>query len=217
MVDNGLYGKRGTKDEVVQVNLEALSAAITAWYARRHRQFPNERLKRVTELNQKLFGSNEERKMKTKGAETYGLLRFLCSVFENSLRRLPLEAASLLEACQAMARLVLTFWQFRYSMTADRVQYCFDQLHIVYARTKGIIADDMLIPKGHVCIYLLKDILQLGSPSLYANWYDEALNKMLKDFLRTCSQATIEPFLLLRMKDGLVREGKKRLASEANW
>ena len=107
-----------------------------------------------------------------------------------------------------MARLVQTFRQFRYSMTADRVQYCFDQLHIVYARTKDIIADDILIPKRHVCIHLLKDILQLGSPSLYANWYDEALNKMLKDFLRTCSQVTFEPFLLLRTKliDKMTRE-----------
>jgi hypothetical protein len=37
---------------------------------------------------------------------------------------------------------------------------------------------------------------------------------MFKAYLRTVSQATFEPFVLLRMRDGLDAEAEKRKASD---
>ena len=36
-------------------------------------------------------------------------------------------------------------------------------------------------PKDHMLCHLASRSLQQGSPALYANWYDESINKMLRD------------------------------------
>ena len=81
-------------------------------------------------------------------------------------------------------------------------QSVFDALHTLYARADDVV-EDMEVGKRHLCVHLIKDMDYMGNPSLYGNWYEESLNKLFKAFLRTVSQATSDPFVLLRMRDGL--------------
>ena len=107
-----------------------------------------------------------------------------------------------------MARIVAIFKTASVNLTTDQHQEAFDCLNVCYARTKHLV-EDMEKSKRHINVHLLKDISWLGNPDVYANWYDESLNKLFKSFLRQVSQSTFEPFVLLRMRDGLKLEAEK--------
>ena len=47
----------------------------------------------------------------------------------------------------------------------------------------------------------MEDLPRLGNPTLYSNWLDEALNRVLKKACRGISQRTFEASLLVRMPD----------------
>jgi hypothetical protein len=56
---------------------------LMTWYGRRHREHPHEQLTRLSAFSLKTVGEPGRRKLKAKGAKTYGLRLFLgclCSV-----------------------------------------------------------------------------------------------------------------------------------------
>ena len=61
------------------------------------------------------------------------------------------------------------------------------------------------LPKRHLIVHLIQDIVKFGNPRLYACWLDESLNRDLKLSCRTVSQSTFETFLLLRMRERMKR------------
>jgi hypothetical protein len=63
------------------------------------------------------------------------------------------------------------------------------------------------IPKHHIVFHLLRNIGYHGSVRLYATWFDEALNKMLKAACRFTSQATFDRSVLVRMRSILLGYG----------
>jgi hypothetical protein len=65
-------------------------------------------------------------------------------------------------------------------------------------------------PKHHVVYHMLLNTGFHGNPELYANWEDEALNKMLKACCRYVSQLRFEESCLLRMRSLLKARGQKR-------
>jgi hypothetical protein len=207
LVDSRIWGEHGTQEESYLVNVAGLGAALKAWYARRHRERPGEGLTRVTDLK-KVMGSHDDRKLSSKGAETFGLLCFLVSLLETQRARLPAAAGPLLEACHALERLVEIWRDHGANLGPAITQESWDLLHRCYSRTKPLV-EDMLVPKRHICVHLLKDMDYFGNPTLYQLFYDESLNKMFKQYLRTVSQASFEPFVLLRMRDGLELEEKR--------
>ena len=68
---------------------------------------------------------------------------------------------------------------------------------------------DQYVPKHHAFYHLLRNSAWQGNPTLYANWEDEALNKVLKGCCRNISQLRFEDNVLLRMRE-LLRSGHKR-------
>ena len=205
-----LWGEHGSGEETFKVNLGALSAALHAWYGRRHRSYRQEGLARIHALTTEHLGdpAHGSRKPSTKGAETYGLLLFCIYVLEAHRGRLSAVAAPLVEACRCMARIVELFKVPPANFARNLLQEAFDCLNACYARTKYIV-DDMDTGKRHLCVHLLKDTLWLGNLDIYANWYDDSLNKMFKAYLKQVSQSTFEPFVLLRMRDGLKLEAQR--------
>ena len=150
-----------------------------------------------------------------KARRPWGFLLFCAWVLEAQSARLPAPAGHLLEACKAMAVFNELFKTNGARMPIFAQQQPFDLLHTIYARTKGVV-EDMEVGKRHLCVHMVKDCDWLGNPAFYANWYDESLNKLFKKFLRTVSHGTFEPFVLLRMRDGLQSEAvRKRKADEA--
>jgi hypothetical protein len=65
-------------------------------------------------------------------------------------------------------------------------------------------------PKFHIVFHLIFDISFFGNPSLYATWYDEALNKLLKSTCRQTSQSTFERSVLIRMRELLSKLKRQR-------
>ena len=59
-----------------------------------------------------------------------------------------------------------------------------------------------------IIFHLIHPVLYQGSPSLYATWKDEALNKMLKAACRQLSQQTFESSVLLHMSFLLTQESR---------
>jgi hypothetical protein len=215
VLDAALFGKHGTQEETFGVNLSALSAALHAWYPARHKLDPREKLTRVHDLTVKVVGTPSERKMGTKGAETYGLLVFFAGLLRIHVARLPAQAGHLADAASSLVRIIEIFKENGVNFKDAPLQECFDCMHTLYARTEDLVPD-METPKRHLVVHLLHEISWFGNPSAYSCFYDEWLNKMLKEYLRTVSQATFEPFVLLRMRDGLSKEAAtlKRKAAD---
>lgn len=61
------------------------------------------------------------------------------------------------------------------------------------------VPDFSPIPKVHMAYHLVRRMLYLGSPRVYATWEDEATNKVLKASCGGASQLTFETTVLSRM------------------
>jgi hypothetical protein len=71
-------------------------------------------------------------------------------------------------------------------------------------------AEDAFVPKHHLMFHLLSNAAFLGNPRRYSTWLDESLNKLLKATCRHASQAVFEASTLLRMRELLAVESRKR-------
>ena len=76
------------------------------------------------------------------------------------------------------------------------------------ALTRGI--PDVQIPKMHAIYHMILGVGLHGNPRAYANWIDEALNRILKSACRNISQRTVEYRVLLCMPQLLQSHGRKR-------
>jgi hypothetical protein len=83
IVLSGFYGVIGTVAENTAAALLAMRHDLMQWYKASAVEFPN--LTRLSDLTPKMVGTRTQRKCKTKAAETWGLMLFLLSVFEQSL------------------------------------------------------------------------------------------------------------------------------------
>ena len=76
----GVWGGSGTLDEVSNSAVTVARHQLHAFYRKRQATHPYESITRIPRLSLKLIGTNANRQMKTKGAETWGLLLFLHEV-----------------------------------------------------------------------------------------------------------------------------------------
>ena len=153
------------------------------------------------------MGSAGDRKLKSKGAETWGLLLFLEDIAAHGLRFLGPIGPVLLEAARCLIRMV-TIWK---ESGARLSQPAIDECYSCYGRYCDLTQQmDVLQPKRHLLWHLLDELDFLGNPSLYATWQDEALNKVLKKTTREVSQVTFEQSCLQNMAQLLQKDSKKR-------
>ena len=80
---SGVLGAAASnKTENFKIFVLGLRSELWAWYASRRLSHPTENLTQVVDVTPGLFGSMQDPKLKTKAAETWGMLLFL----ENCLR-----------------------------------------------------------------------------------------------------------------------------------
>ena len=205
------YGKIGTLEESLLNNMAGLSQDLLQFYKAYDKAHPGRKLTRIERgITSHLVGSRAEKKMASKGAETFGLLLFVGDYLERNLRRFSSEARDLMEAAQSTTKVVDIWRVSTYNMLPADMSACFDLINRAFTLTEGV--DDLNTPKKHLVTHLFYDMQFLGNPRFYSNFYDESLNKLLKSFCRLVSQDTFEYFLLLRMRDGLRIEASKRKA-----
>ena len=69
---------------------------------------------------------------------------------------------------------------------------------------------DERMPNMHAICHMIIGMGFHGNPRAYANWVDEALNRVLKTACRNISQQHFESRVLLRMPQLLQSHGRKR-------
>ena len=65
-----------TVAEGLQLAVHMLRGDLWAWYKERHETFPTENLTKLSDLTPKMLGTPEAPLLKTKAAETWGLVHF---------------------------------------------------------------------------------------------------------------------------------------------
>ena len=88
LIEAGTWGE-GNFEEVLQVSLVAMNNQTDNWYNRRHREQPKEKLTRISKMTKGKLGTRSRRNCETPGAQTWGLLNFLCDVLETRLNAMP--------------------------------------------------------------------------------------------------------------------------------
>ena len=206
---SGIWGLVGTQDESLEAAAMCFGHELAAWYKARSKERPTEKLTRITTHSfLKLIGSPSDRRLRTKGAETWGLLLFLVHVVDRDCARLGGDGPALLEAGRCLVELVTVLDAEPVNMSHLAIQRCLDALKRHMVLTEGI--GECRIPKRHQCVHMVLKMPVFGNPRFYANWRDEGDNSTLKRACRELSQATFEQSLLLRMPQLLRPSLQKR-------
>ena len=188
-------------DEQLLRCIEILKHELFGWYAARRRMHPTERLTRLGNITPKMLGSISDRKLKTKGAETWGVLLFIEHILSDEGRRARVgaNADELLEATQCLIQMV-------HIMNACGINMAQEQIEMMLGAWKRFLSltedvQELQTPKRHAMSHMILDSGFLGNPRCYANWVDESLNKLLKACCRKVSQTTFEEMVLLAMSE----------------
>ena len=110
LILSGIYGQLGTKDENMAAAVLMLRSALMAFYTRHHAENPKDKLTRVADLTVKMLGKSTQHRLKTKGAETWGVALFLISELQSEKAGKLDDRDRLLLAGQALEKVVRT-WQ----------------------------------------------------------------------------------------------------------
>ena len=92
-------------------------------------------------------------------------------------------------------------------LTRGEVRGTFDHYLRFLALTQS---EDLVQPKRHAVLHVLRRSAYLGNPRVYANWWDETLNRLLKRCCRQVSQQTFEASVLFNVNQLLAKRGVKR-------
>jgi hypothetical protein len=207
---SNVWGGLGTFEEALQVRLVVFKSKLHRWYKKRAEEQPLEVLTRVSDITRKMVGDNSERKFKFKGAESWGVFLFL--MYELRIHRRVLAGGDkLLAAAESFATMLKIFEDSGVNIAPADLEACWG----AYKRFLALTQDfpDMLIPKRHIVLHMLRRIPFFGNPRLYGTWNDESLNKLLKRCCRGVSQCTFELSVLCNMKYLLSKDDKRKAAA----
>ena len=203
-------GQFGTQEDLVEVALNVFHNSLTVWYKRRARMFPNEQITRISDVTRKMVGDPANQRLKTKGAETWGLLLYLVDEIPLHMDKLGDTGPLLLEAATCLKEMALVFDRSGIRLSEDDQDQCWNY----YLRFLDASKDfpQLLLPKRHLTLHLLRRMDVFGNPRFYAAWKDEGLNKTLKACCRKVSQATFEISVLSNVKRllSMQADGRKR-------
>jgi len=208
LITSGFWVSRGAAEEVLENSCLVIRHQLRAFCTRHARDRPSEPITRISNFRKKRLGDNADRKLKTKGAETWCFLLFLVDALSTREGLLSASHRAQLAAGRALVELVRLWQSCEANLTATQIQKSWDLWNSFLSLTEE--NEEQRVPKRHLFTHLLWDMRRLGNPRLYMNWADESANRILKGACRTVSQATFEGFLLLRMTELMRKKGLKR-------
>ena len=100
--------------------------ALMAFYKQHKREAPSEVLTELHDLTMKMVGTQDAPLCKTKGAETYGLLRFLVWYMGKLSARLGEHGTGIQRASLALAEIVNVWKQAGHALTTRDTNRVFD-------------------------------------------------------------------------------------------
>ena len=145
-----------------------------------------------------MIGNANEQVLKTKAAETYGLLLYLVELGESNFSSISANAQTLGRAGRELIKFVELSDSQDAQMSVNSIQQCHAAITRHIALTKDF--EELLIPKRHLCMHMINQIPTTGAPTFFADWRDESLNKLFKQSCQFVSQARFELSVLIRMR-----------------
>jgi hypothetical protein len=104
LISSNIFGNVGAAEENMQVAVLALRHELHRWYKEVKGRYPG--LTEVSDLTVKMLGSSSHQKLKTKGAETWGVVLFLVDMLERHAGMVGETGARYLQAGMALRRMV---------------------------------------------------------------------------------------------------------------
>ena len=104
MVTSFVWGQHATAEETFANAVTACRHQLDTWYKARQQQRPDEHLTRINNFTKKVVGDPDAKKLKTKGAETWGFLLFLLDKLNANLVRLGPQGPKLLATAKVVGR-----------------------------------------------------------------------------------------------------------------
>jgi hypothetical protein len=105
LISSGAYGHTGTDDSFVAVVM-VIRSQLMRFYSTHEAQHKDEKLTRVADLVPSMIGEANDQKLKTKGAETWGVCLFLISELESKHAYIGIEGTRLLHAGHLLEQIV---------------------------------------------------------------------------------------------------------------
>ena len=193
------FGGVGTADEILELAVMTCRQKLLQWYKARHALYPTEQLTRVSDLTTSMLSDEDGRKVKTKAAETWGVLLFLLDELHTANLHIVPDATDLLAAGRALENTIGLWDSCEWRLTDKDIQKSYDYLTKFLQLTHRF--EHMHTPKRHLCTHLLSNLAQHGNPRMYSTWMDESLNKQIKKCCRELSQTTFDIVLLASVKE----------------
>lgn len=206
LVLGGAWGFHGTRHETIENACLAIRQDLRVWYNAHQLANPDDRITRIGTFKRRHLREPDDKKLRTKGAETWGIVLFLVARLEREVIRMGAEAGRRCAAGQELVRMNRVWQSSPWRMSAAAIQATFDAWNRFLALTDGMAA--LETPKRHMMAHLLERQRIQGNPRQYANWLDESLNSELKSACRNTSQVTFERSVLLRMAHFLRTTGR---------
>ena len=105
LLESDIYGHMGTAEERMASAVLVMRAALMRFYKERRRAHPTEELTHLADLTPKMLGTRSAKRLKTKGAETWGFALFALAEIRCHLHRLRPIGARLLRAGENLERI----------------------------------------------------------------------------------------------------------------
>lgn len=198
-----------TSEENLVTAILLLRGEMFDWYTKWESEHPSDQVTKMGDLTLKMIGRTAATsKLKLKAMETFWFLRFLLDLLQRYLNQLPPVAERLMEAGHCLCEYINLLRNCGTNVpveTARSVHRCWLRF-----RTLSRVVPEVEGPKLHLMLHVAHRIAMQGNPWHTATWLDETLNKMLKQTLRNCHQATFESQGFAKMTHNLQKAAKRR-------
>jgi hypothetical protein len=118
----GAYGHAGMNYENFGAVVLVLRSNLMRFYSRYESLHKGEKLTRVSDMVPKMLGEPNDQKLKTKGAETWGICVFLIAELEQKKEFLGDDGTRLLHAGHQLEQMVRTWKAFNWTMPAPKAK-----------------------------------------------------------------------------------------------
>ena len=200
--------------ERLRLSICKLRGELWSWYGTRSRTHPHEKLTRLADVTEKMFGKRTSKTCKLKGAEQWAFMLYLLDVMYRPATRNKLgsNAEALIGAAEALVNFMDIVHKSPVQMSGPQVAALLEEWkrHMALIRRLDV---SIFTPKHHLMVHLILRAIFQGNPSFAAVWRDEGYNKNLKQCLRNVHQMNFESRGLIKFKallDILYQKAQKR-------
>ena len=153
MITSYVWGRSGTMEETIETAVLVCRHELRGFYKQYREQHHEKPLTMVTNFTKKMIGDHSDQKLKTKAAQTWGVLLFLVDRLQRHPEQLGESGRSLLKAGQCLVQIVGIWDVGGQNLTPRQMQQCFDAWNQLLHLTGDIAS--MHIPKRHAFTHLL--------------------------------------------------------------